>query len=203
MIPKGDFRHAEIPRDINNWKMPTWKFGHHFWPKTMEVDFWSKYKYSFKSFQSNQCVRKCHPRHVLGLPRDQAQRKSPEKMKSGWERNRKVFFRASFQLTKWFSKAEIPRDKNKWKIPAWKVRHFWPKRMDLPLGKKSIFGRNTTILLKRLKSNTCVRKCPLTHVLGFQRNQGQSNSPVKMKSGRYFHLKMIPKEVLWHAEIPR
>ena len=113
MIPKGDFRHAEIPRDINNWKMPTSKFGHHFWPKTMEVDCWSKYKYSFKSFQWNLCVRKCHPRHVLGLPRDQAQRKSPEKVKSGWERNRKVFFRALFPLTKWFPKEffDTPRSR--------------------------------------------------------------------------------------------
>ena len=36
MIPKGVLRHAEIPRDINKWKMPTSKFGH-FWPKTLDL----------------------------------------------------------------------------------------------------------------------------------------------------------------------
>ena len=45
------------------------------------VDFWTKYKYSFTNFQSNLCVRKCHLRHFLGLPRDQGQRNRPKKKK--------------------------------------------------------------------------------------------------------------------------
>ena len=56
-----------------------------------KVDLWTKYKYSFKSFQSNQCVRKRLLRHFLGLPKDQGQRNSLQKMKSGQEVNRKIF----------------------------------------------------------------------------------------------------------------
>ena len=86
-VPKEVLRHAEIPWEINKCKMPTSKFGHFFeknrgltpWEK---VDFWTKYKYSLKSCQSNQCVRKRPLRNFLGLPRDQGQRNRSQKMKS-------------------------------------------------------------------------------------------------------------------------
>ena len=49
-----------------------------------KVVFWTKYKYSFKSFQSNQCVRKRPLRHFSGShARDQGQRNSPQRMISG------------------------------------------------------------------------------------------------------------------------
>ena len=73
MIPKGVLQHAEIPRVINDWNMPTSKFGN-FWRQTQDkkkIDFWTEDKYSFKSFQSNQCVRKRPLRQFLGLPRDE------------------------------------------------------------------------------------------------------------------------------------
>ena len=41
MIPKGVLWHAEIPKDINKWKMPTLKFGH-FLPKTLHLPLWKK-----------------------------------------------------------------------------------------------------------------------------------------------------------------
>ena len=47
-----------------------------------------------------------------------------------------------------FRHGEIPSEINKLKMPTSKFGHFWPKTMDLRLGKKSIFGRNTNILLK-------------------------------------------------------
>ena len=38
MILKGALRKAEIPKDIDEWKMPTSKFGH-FQPKTVKITF--------------------------------------------------------------------------------------------------------------------------------------------------------------------
>ena len=38
MIPKGVLLHAEIPRDIKEWKIPTSKLGQ-FWPKTLDLNF--------------------------------------------------------------------------------------------------------------------------------------------------------------------
>ena len=88
MIPKGLLQHAQIPRDINKWKMPTSKFGH----------FWQ----------------------------------DPQKMKSGWELNRKFFVRALLALKNDSQSrhAEIRRDINKWKFATWKFGHFSPKTMD-------------------------------------------------------------------------
>ena len=60
------------------------------------VDFWTKYKFSFKSFQLIQRVRKLPLGQCLGLSRDQGQKNSPQKMKSGLELNRKFFVRALF-----------------------------------------------------------------------------------------------------------
>ena len=97
---------------------------------------------------------------------------------------------------------EIPRDRNKWKMPTSKFGHFWPKTMDLPLGKKSICGRNTNILLKASNRISVYENVPWDTFQAYQR-QGPKTSPKKIKSGRYFNLKMIRKRVLWHAEIPR
>ena len=95
---QGRFRQADIARDINKSKMRTSKFGH-FWPKTMDLLLRKKsISYSFKSFQSNPWLRKCPLRHFLGPKRDQEQRVIPEKMKSGWEINRKFFFRPLFAI---------------------------------------------------------------------------------------------------------
>ena len=47
-----------------------------------------------------------------------------------------------------FGHGKIPRVINKPEMPISNFGHFWPKTMDLPLRKKSIFGRNTNILLK-------------------------------------------------------
>ena len=53
------------------------------WTYLLEkVDFWTEDKYSFKSFQSNQYVRKRLLRHFSGLPWDQGQRNTLQKMKS-------------------------------------------------------------------------------------------------------------------------
>ena len=62
------------------------------------VDFWRKYKYYFRSFQSNQCVQTGPLRHFLGLPRDQGKRDSPQKIKSGLEFKRKFFVTSLFGL---------------------------------------------------------------------------------------------------------
>ena len=96
MIPKRVSRHGEIPGDIKEQKndnLKIWSFltqnrGLTPWQK---VDFFTKNKYSFKSFQSSQKIRKRPLRHVLGFPRDQGQRYSPEKMESG-ERQKGKFF---------------------------------------------------------------------------------------------------------------
>ena len=59
--------------------------------------------------------------------------------------------------------AEIPSDINKLKMPTLKFGHFWPKTMDLPLGKKKyIFGRNTNILLKASNRISMSEKDPET-----------------------------------------
>ena len=47
-----------------------------------------------------------------------------------------------------FGHEEVPRDINKQKIATLKFGPFFLKTMDLRLGKKSIFGRNTNFLLK-------------------------------------------------------
>ena len=103
MIPKGVLRHTEIPRDIKKVEKADFKIWS-FLTKTREltpskkVHFWTEYKYSFKSFQSNICVVKLPLRHSWGLPRDQGERESSEKKKSRWELNRKFLVRALFQL---------------------------------------------------------------------------------------------------------
>ena len=57
-----------------------------------KVDFWTKNKYSFKSFQSNQYVRKCLLRHVLGLPMDEGQRNSLGNVEHEYREKRKFFY---------------------------------------------------------------------------------------------------------------
>ena len=67
---------------------------------------------------------------------------------------------------------EIARDINKWKMPTSKFGHFWPKTLELPLEKKSIFGRNTKASnriyvslganLSKTYRNYCVRATAIT-----------------------------------------
>ena len=78
---RDPYRHKQVKNaNLKIWSILTKNPGLTPWKK---VDFWTKYKYSFKSFQSNQCVSKRPLRHFLGLPGDQGQRNSPKKMKSG------------------------------------------------------------------------------------------------------------------------
>ena len=157
MIPKGVFRHAEIPRDINKWKMPTWKFGH-FWPKTMDLPLGKK---SIFGRNTNILLKTSNRISVSeNVPWDNF-------LASQGTRDKEIAHKRWSHGKRWtgnslsgrylhlkmipkgvFRHAEIPRDINKWKMPTSKFGHFWPKTMDLPLGKTSIFGRNTNILLK-------------------------------------------------------
>ena len=178
---RGPVRHKEVKKaDFKIWSFLAKNPGLTPWKK---LDFWTIYKYSFKSFQSNQCVLKRPLRPFLRLPRNLAQTNSPQTMKSGRGFNRKFFVRALyFGQTPW----------------TWKNVDFWTKY-------KYSF--------KSFQSNQFVRKRPLRQFLGLRRNQGQRNSPQKMKSGRAFNrkffvralfaLKMIPKGVLRHDEICR
>ena len=85
---QGSFKTCRDPygyKQVKNVNFKIWSFltksrGLTPWKK---VDFWTKYKYSFESFQANQCVLKRPLKHVYGLPRDQGQRYSPQKMKLG------------------------------------------------------------------------------------------------------------------------
>ena len=139
---KGVFRHAEFPRDIKkNADLKIWPFLLKALdlPLGKKIDFWTKYKYSFKSFQSSQCGWKRPLRHVFGLSREHGQRKSPQKIRLGWDIKRYFFFRPLFELKndsqRSFRHAEFPRDIYKWKFPTSKFGHLWPKSLDLPLGK--------------------------------------------------------------------
>ena len=142
MIPKRVLRHAEIPRDINKWKMPPlnlvifrknsifgrnanillkasnrkvrpktsreilFRFSREFCdaPRSLGTKrcekcrlqnlvifeqkpctnslkksrFWTRYKYSFKSLQSNQCILKRHLRHFLGCQGNFTTRRDPQ-----------------------------------------------------------------------------------------------------------------------------
>ena len=44
-----------------------------------KVDFWTKYKYSCKSFQSNHCVQKTSPETLFRPPNGQETKKNPQK----------------------------------------------------------------------------------------------------------------------------
>ena len=112
-----------------------------------------------------------------------------------------------------FWHAQISRNKHKCKVPTSKFGHFWPKTMDLPLGKKSIFGRNTNILLKASNRISVSENVPWD---SFKASRGTRDKEIAYErwsqseswggiffSGPYFHFKMIPKGVLRHAEISR
>ena len=137
-------------------------------------DLWAKWKYSFKSLESNQCVRKRLLRHFLGLPRDQGQRNSPQKMKPWGELNRKFFVRALFALKNdsqgSFSTRRDP------------LGHKEVKNADFKIWKRVDFWTKYKYSFKSFQSNQCVRKCPMRHFLGLPRDKGQRNSPQKMKS---------------------
>ena len=130
-----------------------------------KVDFWTKYKYSFKSFQSNQCVWKRPLRHFLGLPRDQGQRNSPKTMKSGWELNRKIFVRALFALKidsqGSFTTRRDPQGHKQVKNANLKIWSILTKNP----WKKVDFWMKYKYSFKSFQSNQCVWKHPLGHVL--------------------------------------
>ena len=100
---QGSFSTRRDPlghKQVKNVNFKIWSFltkndGLTPWKK---VDFWTNSKYSFQSFQRNQCILKRALRHFLGIPRDQGQRNSRENMKSGKEVKRKFFIRALFAL---------------------------------------------------------------------------------------------------------
>ena len=72
---QGSFRARRDPqghKQVKNVRFKFWSFLAKLWTSSWKkVDFWTKYKYSFNSFRSNQCVRKCSLDHFEGLPRDQ------------------------------------------------------------------------------------------------------------------------------------
>ena len=157
MIPKGVLRHAEIPWDINKWKMPTSKFGQ-FWPKTMDLPLGKK---SFFRRNTRIFLKACNRIGASeNVPWD------PFKASQG-TRDKEIAHKRWSQGESWTENSlsehylhlkmipkavlrhpQIPRVITKWKMPTSKFGHFWPKTMDLPLGKKTTFGRNTTVLLK-------------------------------------------------------
>ena len=123
-----------------------------------KVDFWTKYKYSFKSFQSNQCVRKHTLTQLLGLPSDQRKGKSPLKMKSGSELNRKFFVRALFAL----------KIDSQGSFTTRKIWSFLAKNHGLTPWQKVDFWTKYKYSFKSFQSNQCVHKRPLRHFLGSQ-----------------------------------
>ena len=176
IIPKGLFWHAQICTDKHKCKVPTSKFGH-FWPKTMEkpnpwkkVHFWTKYKYSFKSFQSNQCVPKRTLGQFLGLPRDQGQRNSPLKIKSGWELNTKFFVRTLFALEKdsqrSFPTRRDPYGHKQVKNTNLKIWSFLAKNQK----KKVDFWKKYKYFFKSFQLNQCVRRPLLRHLFVLSRD---------------------------------
>ena len=148
--------------NLKIWSILTKNPGLTPWKK---VDFWTKYKYSFKSFQSNQCVSKRPLRHFLGLPRDQGQRNSPKKMKSGWELNRKIFVRALFALKidsqGSFTTHRDPQGHKQVKNANLKICSILTKNP----WKKVDFWMKYKYSFKSFQSNQCVWKHPLGHVL--------------------------------------
>ena len=109
--------------------------------------------------------------------------------------------------------AEIPRDINKRKMPTSKFGHFWPKTMAKNVGKKSIFGRNTNILLRASNRISVSENVPWD-IFRPPKRPGTKKYPTKDKvrvrvkqkilcQGVICEFKMIPKGVLRHAEIPK
>ena len=122
MIPKRLFRHAEIPRDIKKVKnadVKIWSFlaknsGLTPWKK---VDFLSKFKYSFYSFHSNQCVRKSPLRH-LSASQETSDKEIPKQDEVSVRLKQKNSLSGRYLHLKIIPKrlvrdAEIPRDINK------------------------------------------------------------------------------------------
>ena len=134
-----------------------------------KVDFWTKYKYSFRSFQSNQCVWKHSLRHFLGLPRDQGQRNSPQKMKSGWELNRKVFVRALFALKidsqGSFTTRRDHQGHKQVKNANLKIWSILTKNPGLTPWKKLVFWMKYKYSFKSFQTNQYVWKHHLGHFL--------------------------------------
>ena len=92
-----------------------------------------------------------------------------------------------------------------------KIWSILTQTVGLPLGKKSIFGRKTNILLKASNRVESVhpKKRPLRHVVGlpmtkdkeivqkrWSQDKGKTEISFNSLPGRYLHFKMIPKEVV-------
>ena len=144
MNPKGVFRHANIPRDINKWKMPTFKFGH-FWPKKQDLPL---RKNSIFGRNTNILLKAsnwivlsenvpCETFYDSQVTEDkeiaQTRRGQDESSKDISFPGRCLHLKMISKGVFWHS--EISRDINKWKIPIVKFGHIWPKTMDLTLRK--------------------------------------------------------------------
>ena len=98
-------------------------------------------------------------------------------------------------------------------MPTSKFGYFGPKTVGLPFGKKSILGRKTNILLKASNRISMSENVPLDT---FWASQGTRDKEIAHKrwtqdkgkrenssSGRYLHLKMIPKGIIRYAEMAK
>ena len=101
----------------------------------------------------------------------------------------------------------------------YRVDKIWSKLVKIgpiaptPPEEKFDFWTPQKFSLNRFQSIQRIRKRPPGHVLGLPRDRGQRNSPQKMKSflgqnknslsGLCLYLKMIPKWLFRHAEVPR
>ena len=123
--------------------------GHSWWPHK---------KCSLKSFESNQCVRrkfnltvcaKTSPETLFRSPKGPMTNKSPRKDEVRVIIKEKILYQGVKIIPMGVLRhTQIPKDINKWKIPTSKFGHFWKKTLDLPLGTKLIFGRNTNVPFK-------------------------------------------------------
>ena len=118
--------------------MPTSEVGH-FWKK---VDFWTKYKYCFKSFQRNQCVIKRPLRNFLGYQGSFTTRRDR------WEH--KQVKNAELKIWSFFF-------------------FFFAKNHGLTPWKKVDFWTKYKYSFKSFQSNQYIRKCALRHFEASQR----------------------------------
>ena len=153
MIPKWFFRHAEVPRDLKEWKIPTSKFGHFLpylpYPPLQKIRYFGPPTNIHEKDANRISVSESVPWDTfLGLPRDRGQGNSLQK--TFWWVKQNFFVMALFLylkiIPKWFPRhAEVPRDLNEWKMPTSKFGHFLPYLPYPPLQKIRYFGPPTNI----------------------------------------------------------
>ena len=127
--------------DLKIWSFLAKKHGLTLWKK---VELCSKYKYSFKNSQWNQCVQKCPLRNFLGLPRNQRERNPPppppfqkERKKENQVRvgvKQKILLQGVICTHKRFSREFCNTlrslGRKQVKNADLKIWSFWPKSMD-------------------------------------------------------------------------